>query len=153
MKQNILKFLPLIIILFSAIGVLSWYAKNKKEEPQIKPEIVSPSDLESEITEITPTPSSFFFFNQPATIPETTEIIPTPTTSEKEDSLQKESSRTTNSTTTITKTQVCTPVYGMADTCEEHIVVDTGAESTLAYSFSALSYLGGLIAFVKSKKD
>jgi len=47
---------------------------------------------------------------------------------------------------------VCTPVYGMANICEEHITVDTGMENSLFYSLSTLSYLTGLGLFIKTKK-
>jgi len=47
---------------------------------------------------------------------------------------------------------VCTPIYGMANICEEHITVDTGLENSLFYSFSALSYITGLGLFIKAKK-
>lgn len=47
---------------------------------------------------------------------------------------------------------VCTPVYGMANICEEHITVDTGLENSLFYSLSTLSYLTGLGLFIKAKK-
>jgi hypothetical protein len=144
MKQNILRFLPLFIIFFSVVGVLSWYATNKKDAKEIKPEVVNPSSLGSSDINTSPTPSSFFFSDEPATIPETTP-------SDQEEADPAVTTNTAISTTTR-KTTICTPVYGMADSCTEHIVVDTGAESAVAYSLSALSHLGGLIAFVKSKK-
>ena len=150
MKQNMLKYLPLLIIFFSVVGVLSWYTKNQKEIKNIKPETINPSDLESDTTNLSPTPStSFFFSNEPTTIPETTEPIEDqPSDTDDSSTITKDSSLTT----TIT-TRTCTPVYGMADTCEEHTVVDTGAESNLAYGLSAFTYLAGLMAFVKSKKN
>jgi hypothetical protein len=46
---------------------------------------------------------------------------------------------------------VCTPVYGMADACIEHIAVDTAGETDLFYSLSGLSYVAGLISFIKAK--
>ncbi|MBU1199968.1 hypothetical protein KJ953_00360 [Patescibacteria group bacterium] len=148
MKQNTLRFLPLIIILFSVVGVLSWYAKNQPTTEKIKPEVISPANLQSENLILSPTPSSFFFSDEP--VNESTAI---PSTSEVEDS---------NTTTTLPAqvlpeqklgvATICTPVYGMADTCTEHIVVDTGAESAVAYSLSGITYLAGLLAFVKSKK-
>jgi len=48
---------------------------------------------------------------------------------------------------------VCTPVYGMANICQEHITVDTGLENHLFYSLSSLSYLTGLGLFIKAKND
>lgn len=54
--------------------------------------------------------------------------------------------------TKITKTTVCTPVYGAANTCVEHEVVDTGAEDVLFFNLAGASYLAGLLAFVKGKR-
>lgn len=45
----------------------------------------------------------------------------------------------------------CTPVYGMANTCIEHQVVDTGAEDAILYTMAGGSYLAGLAAFIKAK--
>jgi|GEM_PF-1533167 hypothetical protein len=156
MKQNTLRFLPLLIIFFSVIGVLSWFAKNQKDVKNIKPVTVNPSDLESEdiANEASPTPStSFFFSNEPTTIPETTEPKEDSTSKEEDTATEEDSSDDTTYITTTTTTRTCTPVYGMADSCEEHTVVDTGAESNLAYGLSAFAYLAGLAAFVKSKKN
>jgi len=46
---------------------------------------------------------------------------------------------------------VCTPVYGMHN-CQRVDLADTGAQDSLAYTFSALSYLAGLVSFIKTKK-
>ena len=46
---------------------------------------------------------------------------------------------------------VCTPVYGMADTCVEHQVVETAGESNILYTLSGVSYFAGLISFIKAK--
>jgi len=147
MKQNPLRFLPLIIILFSVVGVLSWYTKSQKLKLEIKPETINPSQLDSENLVLSPTPSSFFFSDEPASVPSTSEDSTPETVNEKGGMTVFN-----ESVTTTTTTRICTPVYGMADTCTEHIVVDTGAESAVAYSLSAFSYLAGLVAFVKSKK-
>lgn len=58
---------------------------------------------------------------------------------------------TEKTTTKVTKTTICTPVYGSADTCTEHVVVDTGAESAMFFNFAGLAYIGGLLSFVKAK--
>jgi hypothetical protein len=152
MKQNTLRFLPLIIILFAVVGVLAYFAKNPKDVKEIKPETISPSNLESDSNlALSPTPTtSFFFSDEPATIPSTSEVEDKDTSSAS-DTVADGSSPEVGSVITTT-TRICTPVYGMADTCTEHIVVDTGAESAVAYSLSAFSYLAGLVAFVKAKK-
>lgn len=46
----------------------------------------------------------------------------------------------------------CTPVYGMANSCAEHKVVDTDIDSGIFYNLAGLSYLTGLISFIKAKK-
>jgi hypothetical protein len=46
---------------------------------------------------------------------------------------------------------VCTPVYGMADSCVEHQVVETAGESNVLYTLSGVSYFAGLISFIKAK--
>ena len=167
MKQSNFRFLPLIIILFSVVGVLSWYAKNQEPKPETKSETINPSNLESENLILSPTPDakSFFFsddsenelLSEPSLVPSTSEVADSQNTSA--DGENTDSPTTEENTsgvepiyTTTTTTRTCTPVYGMADTCTEHIVVDTGAESAVAYSLSAFSYLAGLVAFVKSKK-
>jgi hypothetical protein len=155
MKQTLIKFLPLLIILFSIVGAASWYLQNKKTQEEIKPEIVNPSDLESDNLVISPTPTTSFFFSdqtkldsiEPTTLPQTEEP------KEESDQELDSSNQDQAVATTTTTTTICTPVYGMADTCTEHVVVDTGAESSIAYSLSAFSYLAGLVAFVKSKRD
>jgi hypothetical protein len=40
----------------------------------------------------------------------------------------------------------------MANTCTEHVVVDTAGEAGAAYGFAGLSYLLGLVAFIKGKQ-
>ncbi|MEK7064560.1 MAG: hypothetical protein AAB973_03060 [Patescibacteria group bacterium] len=56
------------------------------------------------------------------------------------------------SNTSTKTTTVCTPVYGMANSCAEHAVVDTGLETGAFYNLAALSYFGGLAAFIKAKR-
>jgi hypothetical protein len=78
----------------------------------------------------------------------------TPTISEPEltDKTQTKGGQTNIAkTVTVTKTTICTPVYGGSDTCTEHIVVDTGAETALFFNLAGLAYLGGLASFVKAK--
>lgn len=61
--------------------------------------------------------------------------------------------KTTKTVTTTTKTVVCTPVYGQANTCTEHIVVDTGAADAIFFNFAGISYLTGLASFVFAKRS
>ncbi len=50
-----------------------------------------------------------------------------------------------------TTTTVCTPVYGQANTCAEHAVVDTALDTSVFYNLAGMSYIFGLAAFVKAK--
>jgi hypothetical protein len=59
----------------------------------------------------------------------------------------------TPKTIASTKTTiVCTPVYGMANTCAEHAVVDTALDTSIFYNLAGMSYIFGLAAFIKSKR-
>ncbi len=49
-------------------------------------------------------------------------------------------------------TTVCTPVYGMANTCAEHAVVDTALDTSIFYNLAGLSYFTGLASFIRAKK-
>lgn len=46
----------------------------------------------------------------------------------------------------------CTPVYGMANSCAEHKVVDTDIDTGIFYNLAGFSYLTGLLSFIKAKK-
>jgi co-chaperonin GroES (HSP10) len=52
---------------------------------------------------------------------------------------------------TTTTTVICTPVYGMANSCTEHVVVDTGAADSIFFNFAGLAYVAGLTSFIKAK--
>ena len=120
---------------------------------------IKPADLPN--AEITPTPKKTSTDNlwrlglDNSSV--TTTPTPTPSVAAENSTLANENETNTDTTlasrkTASTTSRVCTPVYGMADTCVEHITVDTGAETEAFFSLSALSYLGGLISFVKAKK-
>ncbi len=47
---------------------------------------------------------------------------------------------------------ICTPVYGQANGCAEHVVVDTGLETGAFTNLAVLSYVGGLAALIKAKR-
>jgi hypothetical protein len=57
----------------------------------------------------------------------------------------------TSKTSTTVKTTTCTSVYGSAETCTEHITVDTGVENAFFFNLAGLAYIGGLASFVKAK--
>ncbi len=46
----------------------------------------------------------------------------------------------------------CTPVYGMANSCAEHKVVDTDIDTGIFYNLAGFSYLTGLLSFIKAKR-
>lgn len=136
--------LPIIFIIFVLTGAIT-YSLVKRTLPGKPTENmgIPANKLGNNLNiNITPTP--------------TLTAIPTvtiPEIAEKTTSTASKGGLTTNkvATTTITKTTICTPVYGSADTCTEHIVVDTGAESAMFFNFAGLAYIGGLASFVKAK--
>ena len=115
--------LPIILIVLVLTGAIA-YSLTKRSLPQ-KP------------TENIGIPANKLG-NSPTPTPTATPTISMPEITEK-------------TTSTITKTTICTPVYGGSDTCTEHIVVDTGAENALFFNFAGLAYLGGLASFIKAK--
>ncbi|KKT44030.1 MAG: hypothetical protein UW64_C0020G0013 [Microgenomates group bacterium GW2011_GWC1_44_37] len=151
--------LPIILIILVLTGAVTYSLSKriipKREENRFG---IAANQLGSSI--ITPTASPT---KQPTTKnPELPTVTPTPTKSEgvistlptvtEDNSETKGGQKTADKTVTkITKTIVCTPVYGQANTCTEHIVVDTGAADAIFFNFAGLSYLAGLAAFVKAK--
>ena len=67
-------------------------------------------------------------------------------------SIKKSDKNLKTGVTTISKNTVCSPVYGMANSCAEHVVVDTGADMGTMFNLASISYIGGLMAFVFAKK-
>lgn len=133
--------MPLILVVLVLTGAIV-YSLAKRSLPAKPTESIgiSANQLEGNIN-ITPTPTNTktvtfgsLVVTPTVSIPEVTEKV-TPKIA----------------TTTVTKTTICTPVYGSADTCTEHIVVDTGAENALFMNFAGFAYLGGLASFVKAK--
>ncbi|HSV94984.1 MAG TPA: hypothetical protein VLH94_03375 [Spirochaetia bacterium] len=148
--------LPIILIVLVLTGAIV-YSLAKRSVP-VKPidNIGIPAnELEGNST-ITPTPSdtkkSGFGNLTVSPTPTITSVKPTVTVPEvAETSVTTKGGQTSTAKTTTTKTTICTPVYGSAETCTEHIVVDTGAESAMFFNFAGLAYLGGLASFVKAK--
>jgi hypothetical protein len=143
--------LPIILIVLALTGAIA-YSLSKRALPQ-KPtdNIGIPANELEGNGDITPTPKT----TNKVTFGT---IVVTPTPSKTPTSMPTITETTkggqalnTAKITKVTKTTVCTPVYGSADTCTEHIVVDTGADSALFFNFAGLAYLGGLISFVKAK--
>ena len=158
MKQ----ILPIIIIILALTGAITYsiFKRPARVQP-INNMGISANQLENSDKIVTPTPSeskkvTFGSLGSSSTTPSITpsvtpSVTPTtvlPETIEKTNSLKASAKAASQ---TITKTTVCTPVYGAADTCTEHVVVDTGAENAVFFNFAGLAYLGGLLSFVKAK--
>ena len=145
--------LSIILIILALTGAIV-YSLAKRNIP-VKPIDnvgISANQLNGGTT-LTPTPSTsqkgFGGLNTTSTpaISPTTMPVVTENTATKSGKVPT----TVASSTVTTKTTICTPVYGSADTCTEHVVVDTGADNALFFNFAGLAYLGGLVSFVKAK--
>jgi len=159
--------LPIILIVLALTGAITY--SLAKRATQVKKDVnrfgISANKLEDSSapkfqidTETTPTPSS------PIVSPTVKAVAtPTPTATPKAElpKTEEESAKsgtkggvtvaTTEKKVNSVKTTVCTPVYGMANTCTEHVVVDTGAADSILFNLAGLSYIGGLVALVKAK--
>jgi hypothetical protein len=156
--------LPIILLVLALTGAITY--SLAKKATQVKKDVnrfgISANQLETNTvpkfkfnTDNAPTPSA------PVVIP-TVKPIATPTASP---SAMPQITTTETGTDTkggqvvagsdskpsTVKTTVCTPVYGMANTCTEHVVVDTGAADSIFFNLAGLSYVGGLVALVKAK--
>lgn len=144
--------LPIIFIILALTGAIVYsLAKRTVPETPINNIGISANQLE-DTSDLTPTPTiqNKVTFGSIVVTPTPTPVTLTaiPTTTETNTT---KGGRTVAQTTTVTKTSVCTPVYGSADTCTEHVVVDTGADNAIFFNFAGLAYLGGLLSFVKAK--
>jgi len=150
MKQ----ILPIIFIVLALTGAITYsLAKRTVPKKPIENIGISANQLEDNST-VTPTPteSKKVAFGSLVVATPTPSITPTamPTIAEKEEATSS-TKKVASTAVTTTKTTICTPVYGSADTCTEHVVVDTGAESAMFFNFAGFAYLAGLLAFVKAK--
>ncbi len=149
--------LPIIFIVLALTGAITYsLAKRAVPKKPIDSIGISANQLENEST-LTPSPTTVtkVTFGNIAVTP-TPAITPTamPTVTDKVIAsvvVKENKSVVAPVTTTTTKTTICTPVYGSADTCTEHVVVDTGAESAMFFNFAGLAYMGGLLSFAKAK--
>jgi hypothetical protein len=146
--------LPIIFIVLALTGAIT-YTLSKRSIPAkpINNVGISANQIEGEST-ITPAPTgtkkvSFGSLVVTPT-PSATPTIVVPEITENTATKTATTSHTA-ATTVTTKTTICTPVYGSADTCTEHVVVDTGAESTIFFNLAGLAYIGGLLSFAKAK--
>jgi len=142
--KSLLSLILVILVLAGAITYsLSKRTITKLEETRFG---ITANTLSGSV--VTPTP---FALTTPTPKPAETKISPLPTVTETGTETKGGQKIASDKITKITKTIVCTPVYGQANTCTEHIVVDTGAADAIFFNFAGLSYLAGLAAFVKAK--
>lgn len=149
--------LPVIFVILLLTGAIV-FSLTKSTITKIIPKQFGIPATELQIVSPTPTPTA-----TPTVTPVTDKptnrntdkpiVVPTLTVKAKNEPKIVSGTKGGQSTkkTVTTTTTICTPVYGMANTCTEHIVVDTAGESDIFFSFAGLSYLAGLAAFVKSK--
>ena len=141
------KVLPIILTAITLATAVFFY-KQREVLRQKTQELLNRSTKQTVVkpTEFAPTPSAS---PTPTPISQTNEVYPG--TVVRRDSSQVKLAQAT--------TTVCTPVYGMANTCaesaesvDEHAVVDTALDTTIFYNLAGLSYFAGLAAFIKAKK-
>ncbi|MEK7525290.1 MAG: hypothetical protein AAB548_02865 [Patescibacteria group bacterium] len=145
MQTSAFKFLPFVLAVLVVVGAVT-FASQK---------LISKKKIEGIFTKLPePTP----FVTVKPFRGDSANAVPTPSPTatpvpvvvaeevETKGGLKKAVSLKTSTET------VCTPVYGMANTCAEHAVVDTGLATNAFYNLAALSYFGGLAAFIKAKR-
>ena len=163
--------LPIILVILLLTGAITYVlSKNTLPKQVTKQEAVSPNELEVD-SFMTPTPSATPTLKALATPTPTPTATPTPTpkvaqastsnipTVTLKDTKDEDKEPTTKGGVkdgdvkiVDAKSTVCTPVYGAANTCVEHEVVDTAGENVLFLNLAGLSYLAGLGAFIKAKR-
>jgi hypothetical protein len=145
--------LPIIFIILALTGAIV-YSLAKRSIP-VKPidnKGISANQLDSNAASVSGTKKTTFgSLNATPTPSITPTVMPVVTEKTATKSAKTSVASASQTTTTVTKTTICTPVYGSADTCTEHVVVDTGADSAIFFNFAGLAYLGGLLSFVKAK--
>ncbi len=147
MQTSAFKFLPFLLATLVVVGAVA-FASQKFVSPTpfvtVKP---FRGDSVAAIPTPTPTPTLIPQTNDvsPGTVAQANRLnaVPIPKSARRDSSQVKPSLKTET---------VCTPVYGMANSCAEHAVVDTGLETGAFYNLAALSYFGGLAAFIKAKR-
>jgi len=148
------KALPIILTALTLATALFFW-KQRETLRQKTQELL---DSNKQISLTLPTPTPLIPVVKPTnvngyatpTITVTSSPIPTLTDSPKT-TKKVVASLAARTTRTSTKT-ICTPVYGMANSCAEHTVVDTALDTTIFYNLAGISYVAGLAAFIKAKK-
>lgn len=172
--------LPVILVILLLTGAITYVlSKNTLPKQVTKQEVVSPNELEVD-SFMTPTPTATPTLKALATptptptakvtptpkvevnVGSTNAVVPTITIKDQKSEDKEPTTKgglkdedvkiVAKPKKIITKSMVCTPVYGAANTCVEHEVVDTAGENVLFFNLAGLSYLAGLVSFVKAKK-
>jgi len=140
--------LPIILIILVLAGAIT-YSLSKRTITKLEESRfgIAANTLSGSV--VTPTP---FALTTPTPKPTETKISPLPTVTETGTETKGGQKIASDKVTKITKTIVCTPVYGQANTCTEHIVVDTGAADAIFFNFAGLSYLAGLASFIFARR-
>jgi len=99
-----------------------------------------------------PEPTPFIPVKQNQAVSPAPTVTPTALPTTVENKVARKKTAITAKTQTTRTVTVCTPVYGMANSCAEHVVVDTALDTTIFYNLAGLSYFAGLAAFIKAKK-
>ena len=143
MQTSAFKFLPFVLAVLVVVGAVAFASQKFIQKKKV-------AGLFTKLPEPTP------FVTVKPFRGDSVAAIPTPTATPvpvvvAEEVETKGGLKKADSLKTSTET-VCTPVYGMANSCAEHTVVDTGLETSAFYNLAALSYFGGLAAFMKAKR-
>ncbi len=143
------KFVPIILVVLALTGGLFFFQRREALKKQMD-ELLQKSKLSMSTALPEPTPSVGY----KGTNGDIPVFTPMPTTSEAKTTAKKTVAEVTTHTESDLPAgrQVCTPVYGMANSCAEHVVVDTGLDSGIFMNLAGVSYVGGLVAFVKAKR-
>ena len=151
--------LPIVFIVLALTAAITYsLAKKAAPKPAVNQFGISANQLENIVSPkfkfdtaevITPTTGKFVITPTvtPDASPTATPQIDLPEVTEP---AQTKGGVVASATKTV-KTTVCTPVYGMANTCTEHVVVDTGASDSILFNMAGFSYIGGLVAFIRAK--
>lgn len=152
------RFLPIILVAL-ALGAALFVAKERQG---VKDKLTALLNKTKQVSIKLPEPTPFIpvkqFENEAISpTPTATPALTTPTLAVSIENQTKGGTDKTVGTKTVANTKtgtetVCTPVYGMANSCAEHTVVDTGLETEIFPGLALVSYLGGLAAFIKAKK-
>ena len=155
--------LPIIVIVLALTGAITYSLAKRatKVQKEVSRFGISANKLEDNTpkfgidTEVIPSISAIVTPTTSVVAIATPTVTPTPevkvTEAEVSNTKGGEVITAKDKRVSSVKTTICTPVYGMANTCTEHVVVDTGAADSIFFNLAGLSYLGGLVALVKAK--